>query len=57
MIAEAEMGGDVTCILREDDGVVVWQLVVAVIDELAYVVYGSESAVLIENVVMLHALP
>ena len=56
MIAEAEVGGDGRKRLvgsREDNGVIVRQLVVVVIDELAIFVHRSESAVPVEDVVML----
>src|SRR5215212_6019578 len=50
MIAEAEVGGDAAA--REDDGVLVWEPVVAVIHELTILVHRSESAVLVEDVVV-----
>src|SRR5215207_7058790 len=56
MIAEAEMGGDgrerIGDIAREDDGVVVGEPVVALIDEVAVVVHRTEQTVPVEDVVV-----
>src|SRR5919112_6214681 len=61
MIAEAEVSGNGRKSLgatsrREDDGVVVGENVVAVIDVLALSVQGSESSIPVEDVVVLARL-
>jgi hypothetical protein len=57
IITETEVSGDrrsfFTLVLREDKGALVGELVVALIDELAVFVQGSETTVLVEDVVML----
>ena len=56
MIAEAEVSGNgrksLGATSREDDGVVVGENVVAVIDEVAVLVDGSESSIPVEDVVV-----
>src|SRR5829696_3649246 len=52
MIAEAEVGSDATLVAREDDGVIVGEPVVAIIDEVAVVVHRCKSGVPVEDVVV-----